>query len=46
MIIYFFWFLAVVLWNFGFPKASPLEDVLIAILLALLIPILKKYFKN
>jgi len=35
----------VVAWNFGYPKASPHEDVVIAVILALLNVFLKKYLK-
>ena len=35
----------VVVWNFGYPEASPLEDVIVAIILSLLSTILKKYLK-
>ena len=37
--------IGVVIWNFGVPKASPLEDVIVAILLSLLTLALKKYTK-
>tara|TARA_Y100000590_G_C15436994_1_gene907380 strand:+ start:683 stop:841 length:159 start_codon:yes stop_codon:yes gene_type:complete len=32
--IWFFWFLLVILWNYGYPSASPFLDVLVAALLA------------
>ena len=35
----------VVAWNFGYPKASPLEDVLAAVILALFNIFMKKYLK-
>tara|TARA_Y100001970_G_C13541046_1_gene512274 strand:- start:192 stop:338 length:147 start_codon:yes stop_codon:yes gene_type:complete len=41
--IYFIWLLGVILWNYGFPNASPLADVLIAIILSFLTIFLKKY---
>ena len=31
MKIYFVWLLGVIIWNYGFPNASPLEDVVVAI---------------
>lgn len=31
------WFLLVVVWNFGFPKAAPVYDVLVAVLLSFFI---------
>ena len=43
MKIYIIWLTGVVLWNFGVPEASPLEDVLVAIVLSFLSIILKKY---
>ena len=43
MKIYIFWLIGVMLWNFGVPKASPLEDVLAAIVLSFLSIVLKKY---
>jgi len=43
MKIYIIWLIGVVLWNFGVPGASPLEDVLVAIVLSFLSIILKKY---
>ncbi len=41
--IYLIWLLGVILWNYGFPNASPLADVLIAIVLSFLTIFLKKY---
>ena len=42
LIIWFAWATFVVLWNYGYPEASPFLDVLIAILLSLInITILK-----
>tara|TARA_B100000029_G_C17284673_1_gene854728 strand:+ start:550 stop:663 length:114 start_codon:yes stop_codon:yes gene_type:complete len=35
----------VIAWNFGYPEATPLEDVLVAILLSLFNIGLKKYLK-
>ena len=39
------WLIGVILWNFGYPNASPLLDVIAAILLSLLSMALKKYLK-
>ena len=36
MNIYIIWLIGVVIWNFGVPKASPLEDVIVAVILSLL----------
>ena len=43
MIIYIIWLIGVILWNFGVPNASPLEDVLVAVALSFLSMSLKKY---
>ena len=45
MIIYIIWLIGVILWNFGVPEASPLEDVLVAVALSFLSIGLKKYLK-
>jgi|TARA_B100001758_G_scaffold133643_1_gene115034 hypothetical protein len=45
MKIYIIWLIGIVLWNFGYPYAKPLEDVIAAILLSFLSMGLKKYFK-
>ena len=45
MNIYIIWLIGVVIWNFGVPNASPLEDVIVAILLSLLTLALKNYTK-
>ncbi len=42
MKIYLVWLLGVIIWNFGFPKASPLEDVIIAVLLTFITVVAKK----
>jgi hypothetical protein len=33
---YFIWLLGVVLWNFGFPVAPPIFDVIAAVLLSMI----------
>ncbi|MBD1157169.1 hypothetical protein IDH10_03260 [Pelagibacterales bacterium SAG-MED20] len=45
MKVYIIWLIGVIAWNFGVPSASPIEDVIIAILLSFLSMGLKKYFK-
>ena len=45
MNIFVIWLVLVFAWNFGFPEASPIEDVLVAVILALFNIILKKYLK-
>ena len=36
------WLALVILWNYGFPKASPLEDVLVAVILSVFFIIIKR----
>ncbi len=38
---WFAWLILVILWNYGFPKASPFLDVLVAVILSLLFIIIK-----
>ncbi len=45
MKIYIIWLAGVILWNFGYPQATPLEDVVVAVLLSFISMCLKKYFK-
>ena len=45
MKVYFIWLIGVISWNFGIPKATPIEDVLVAVILSLLSIGLKKYIK-
>ena len=45
MKIYIIWLVGVILWNYGVPQATPLEDVLVAIALSFLTIFLKKYLK-
>ena len=45
MKVYIIWLIGVVLWNFGYPTARPIEDVLAAIALSYLSVMLKKYLK-
>jgi hypothetical protein len=35
------WLILVILWNFGFPEATPFQDVLVAVILSLLFIIIK-----
>ena len=43
MKIYLIWLFGVIVWNYGIPQATPLEDVLVAIALSFLSIALKKY---
>ena len=45
MKIYIVWLIGVILWNFGFPSAPPIADVVVAILLSFLSIGLKKWLK-
>jgi hypothetical protein len=45
MKIYLIWLLGIIVWNFGVPEASPIQDVIMAIFLSILSPRLKKYLK-
>ena len=45
MKIYIIWLIGVVAWNFGVPEASPIADVIVAIILSFLSFGIKKYFK-
>ena len=45
MKVYIIWIVGIILWNFGFPEATPIEDVLAAIALSFLSFGLEKYIK-
>ncbi len=45
MNIFVIWLVLVIAWNFGYPQASPLEDVIVAVILALFNVVLKKFLK-
>ena len=45
MKVYIIWLIGVILWNYGVPNASPIEDVIVAIILSFLSMGLKKYTK-
>ena len=45
MKVYLIWLIGVILWNFGYPTATPVEDVVVAILLSLLSYFLKQKVK-
>ena len=45
MKIYLIWLIGVIVWNYGFPEAKPIEDVLMTIALSFLSIGLKKYLK-
>ena len=36
------WLFLVILWNYGFPNATPFQDVLVAVILSVLLIIIQK----
>ena len=46
MKVFIIWLAGVVLWNFGYPTASPIEDVIAAVVLSFISLYLKKIIKN
>ncbi len=45
MKVYIIWLIGVSLWNFGYPAAKPIEDVLAAVVLSFISIGLTKYLK-
>tara|TARA_B100000965_G_scaffold333915_1_gene299016 strand:+ start:674 stop:814 length:141 start_codon:yes stop_codon:yes gene_type:complete len=45
MNIFIIWLVMVIAWNFGYPQASPFEDVIVAVILSLFSTFLKKILK-
>jgi len=45
MKIYIIWLIGVIAWNFGFPNATPIADVIVAIILSFVSFGLKKWIK-
>jgi hypothetical protein len=45
MKIYIIWLIGLIIWNFGFPNATPIADVIVAVLLSFLSISLKKWLK-
>ena len=45
MKIYVIWLIGVIAWNFGFPNATPIADVIVAIILSFVSLGLKKWIK-
>ena len=41
-VIWVAWLILVILWNYGFPDATPLQDVLVAVILSVLFIIIGK----
>ena len=46
IISWFIWFILVFIWNYGYPAATPLLDVLAAVLLSILNIFVLKFFKR
>ena len=43
-ILYWFaWFILVIIWNYGYPEAGPIYDVLIAVALSIIFILIKKF---
>ena len=42
-IIWLAWLVLVILWNYGLPNATPLQDVLVAVILSVLFIIINKF---
>ena len=40
------WLGLVILWNYGFPNANPLQDVLVAVILSVLFIIIDKFLSR
>ena len=38
------WLALVILWNYGFPNATPLQDVIVAVILSILFIIIHKIY--
>ncbi len=36
------WLILVILWNYGFPRATPLQDVLVAVILSVFLIIIQR----
>ena len=45
MKVYIIWLIGISLWNFGYPAATPIEDVLAAVVLSFVSMALSKYLK-
>ena len=44
IVIWFVWFFLVIVWNYGYPSASPFLDVLVAVILSILNILILKFF--
>ena len=46
MKVFIIWLIGVILWNFGYPSASPIEDVIVAVILSFISMYLKNLLKT
>ena len=46
IIFWFIWFLLIAIWNYAYPEASPLLDVVVSVALSILNLILLNFFKK
>ena len=46
MTVYLIWLVGVIVWNFGVPQATPLQDVIVAVALSFLSIGLEKILKK
>jgi len=46
MIVYLFWLLMVILWNYNVPNATPIEDVVMAVIIGFVAYNLKKIIRD
>ena len=46
IITWLVWLVLVIIWNYGYPEASPLLDVIIAVILSFVSIILIKFIKK
>ena len=44
--VWLIWLVLVILWNYGYPSASPFLDVLVAVLLSMLNILILRILKN
>ena len=42
-LIYVLWLMLVILWNFLYPEVEPIYDVIVAIILSMITPIINKF---
>ncbi len=40
---WFIWLALIILWNYGFPQATPMQDVIVAVILSILFIIIKMF---